>query len=120
MGSDILARALLDTVVGEKAHEGEVLTTMKGTELSGMAYEPLYRFEGITDRREKAWYVITDDYVTLTDGTGIVHIAPAFGEDDARVGREIRSALCAAGGYARAVRGRHRPGRAWSSKRSIP
>ena len=84
----ILAQALLHAVFGEKAHEGQVLKTMKGAELCGTAYEPLYRFEGITYPREKGWYVVSDDYVTLTDGTGIVHIAPAFGEDDARVGRD--------------------------------
>ena len=70
----IMARALLESVMGEGM---EILATMKGSELAGMEYEPLYRF-----------IVITGDYVTLTDGTGIVHIAPAFGEDDARVGRE--------------------------------
>ena len=84
----ILAQALLHAVFGEKAHEGQVLKTMKGAELCGMAYEPLYRFEGVSYPREKGWYVVSDDYVTLTDGTGIVHIAPAFGEDDARVGRD--------------------------------
>ena len=84
----ILAQALLHAVFGEKTHEGQVLKTMKGAELCGTAYEPLYRFEGITYPREKGWYVVSDDYVTLTDGTGIVHIAPAFGEDDARVGRD--------------------------------
>ena len=84
----ILAQALLHAVFGEKAHEGQVLKIMKGAELCGTAYEPLYRFEGITYPREKGWYVVSDDYVTLTDGTGIVHIAPAFGEDDARVGRD--------------------------------
>ena len=84
----ILAQALLHAVFGEKAHEGQVLKTMKGAELCGTAYEPLYRFEGVSYPREKGWYVVSDDYVTLTDGTGIVHIAPAFGEDDARVGRD--------------------------------
>lgn len=86
----IMAQALLHAVFGEKTHEGQVLKTMKGAELCGTAYEPLYRFEGITYPREKGWYVVSDDYVTLTDGTGIVHIAPAFGEDDARVGRDNR------------------------------
>ena len=84
----ILVQALLHAVFGEKAHEGQVLKTMKGAELCGTAYEPLYRFEGVSYPREKGWYVVSDDYVTLTDGTGIVHIAPAFGEDDARVGRD--------------------------------
>ena len=84
----ILAQALLHAVFGEKAHEGQVLKTMKGAELCGTAYEPLYRFEGITYPREKGWYVVSDDYVTLTDGTGVVHTAPAFGEDDSKVGRK--------------------------------
>ena len=84
----ILAQVLLHAVFGEKAHEGQVLKTMKGAELCGTAYEPLYRFEGVSYPREKGWYVVSDDYVTLTDGTGIGHIAPAFGEDDARVGRD--------------------------------
>ena len=78
----IMARALLESVMGEGM---EILATMKGSELAGMEYEPLYRF---IEPEKPAWRVITGDYVTLTDGTGIVHIAPAFGEDDARVGRE--------------------------------
>ena len=78
----IMARALLESVMGEGM---EILATMKGSELTGMEYEPLYRF---IEPEKPAWRVITGDYVTLTDGTGIVHIAPAFGEDDARVGRE--------------------------------
>ena len=78
----IMARALLESVMGEGM---EILATMKGSELADMEYEPLYRF---IEPEKPAWRVITGDYVTLTDGTGIVHIAPAFGEDDARVGRE--------------------------------
>ena len=53
----ILAQALLHAVFGEKAHEGQVLKTMKGAELCGMAYEPLYRFEGVSYPREKGWYL---------------------------------------------------------------
>jgi len=83
-----LAEALIHTVFGEKSHEGMVVKTMPGSELCGMEYEQLYRFDGVKYPREKGWYVVSDDYVTLTDGTGIVHIAPAFGEDDARVGRD--------------------------------
>ena len=83
-----LAQALLHTVFGEKSHEGTVTKTMLGSEMCGMEYEQLYRFDGVTYPREKGWYVVSDDYVTLTDGTGIVHTAPAFGEDDARVGRD--------------------------------
>ncbi len=83
----ILAEALVNTVFGEHAAEGKVLKTVKGAQLEGMEYEPLYRFDGVTYPREKGWYVVSDDYVTLTDGTGIVHTAPAFGEDDARIGK---------------------------------
>ncbi len=78
----ILAKALADQVLEEYTE----VRTVKGASLIGMEYEPLYPFAGKT--REKGWYVVADDYVTLTDGTGIVHTAPAFGEDDARVGRE--------------------------------
>lgn len=78
-----LAKALVESLFAEK--EISILDTMKGEALVGINYEPLYRFE---TPREKAWYVVADDYVTLSDGSGIVHIAPAFGEDDARVGRE--------------------------------
>ncbi len=83
-----LAEALVHTVFGEEAHEGKVLRTIPGSELCGMEYEQLYRFDGYAYPREKGWYVVSDDYVTLSDGSGIVHIAPAFGEDDARVGRD--------------------------------
>lgn len=78
----ILAEALLQSVIGE---DYEVIEKYKGEELKGMEYEPLFDFAK-TDK--KAFYIVADSYVTLTDGTGIVHIAPAFGEDDARVGRE--------------------------------
>ena len=78
-----LAAALCDTVLGEG--EYTVLQTYKGADLEGKEYEPLFDF---VSPKEKCWYVVCDDYVTLTDGTGIVHIAPAFGEDDAKVGRK--------------------------------
>ncbi|WP_369297473.1 isoleucine--tRNA ligase [uncultured Neglectibacter sp.] len=78
-----LARALCDTVLGEG--EYEILQEYKGAELEHKEYEPLFDF---VSPKEKCWYVVCDDYVTLTDGTGIVHIAPAFGEDDAKVGRK--------------------------------
>lgn len=77
-----MAQALLDTVLGEGSYT--VLETMTGLELEHKEYEPLYRF---VQPSEKCWYVTCADYVTLTDGTGVVHIAPAFGEDDAQVGR---------------------------------
>ena len=80
----ILAEALADSVLKEKF---EVVRKMVGTDLCQTDYEPLYPFVKDTVKG-RAWYVVADNYVTLTDGTGIVHIAPAFGEDDARVGRE--------------------------------
>lgn len=78
-----LAQALCDAVLGEG--EYEVLAHFKGAELEYKEYEPLFDF---VSPKEKCWYVVCDDYVTLTDGTGVVHIAPAFGEDDAKVGRK--------------------------------
>jgi isoleucyl-tRNA synthetase len=77
----ILAEALLSVLEGDH----EVVERVKGRELLDLEYEPLYSFVE-TDRRSH--YVIAGDFVTLEDGTGIVHIAPAFGEDDYRVGRE--------------------------------
>ena len=78
-----LAHALCDTVLGEGAYT--VLESYKGKDLEYKEYEPLFRF---VQPKEKCWYVTCDNYVTLTDGTGVVHIAPAFGEDDANVGRK--------------------------------
>ena len=89
-----MACALLDTVLGRLAEEGkaayEVLETYKGTDLEGKEYEPLYQCAADCAQKQnkKAFYVVCDEYVTLTDGTGVVHIAPAFGEDDANVGRK--------------------------------
>ncbi len=89
-----MAEALLNTILGplaEKSEEAyEVLETFKGQELEFKEYEPLYACaaEGIKNQNKKAFYVTCDDYVTLTDGTGVVHIAPAFGEDDAKVCRK--------------------------------
>ncbi|WP_130836082.1 isoleucine--tRNA ligase [Lachnoclostridium sp. Marseille-P6806] len=89
-----MASALLDKVLGPLAEDGEsayeVLARMKGAELEYREYEPLYQCaKDAADRQhKKAFFVYCDDYVTMTDGTGIVHIAPAFGEDDARVGRK--------------------------------
>ena len=77
----IMAVALLDTVLGEGNYE--ILETMKGTDLEHTRYEPLFDF---IESDPKGFYVVCDSYVTLTDGTGVVHSAPAFGEDDARVG----------------------------------
>ena len=82
----VMAKALIETVFSpEDVAQIQILDTFTGDKLVGTEYEPLWRF---ASPREKAWYVVSDPYVTLTDGTGIVHIAPAFGEDDARIGRE--------------------------------
>ena len=89
-----MAEALLDTVLGKLATEDEkayeVLETMKGADLEHKEYEPLYECaKAIADKqRKKGFFVTCDTYVTMSDGTGIVHIAPAFGEDDANVGRK--------------------------------
>ena len=82
----ILAKALVDAVFGEAEKPNlTVGAPFKGETLRGLAYAPLFPYASV---QEKAWYVVCDPYVTLTDGSGIVHIAPAFGEDDARLGRE--------------------------------
>ena len=86
----IMADALIPAIMGDKEITNK--TTFPGSDLVGMKYEPLFDFQrevirGV-ENEENAWIVVADDYVTMTDGTGIVHIAPAFGEDDARVGRE--------------------------------
>ena len=78
----ILAEALVDSVISENY---DVLKKYVGNDLYGMEYEPLFDFANLD---KKAYFVVADSYVTLTDGTGVVHIAPAFGEDDARVGRD--------------------------------
>ena len=84
----ILAEALISKVFGENA-EVEILEKYVGKDLEGREYEPLYECAGKVAEQQgkKAHFVTCDDYVTMTDGTGIVHIAPAFGEDDARIGR---------------------------------
>ena len=90
----ILAKALADRVLGKLAEEEtpayEILETYKGTDLEYRPYEPLFEAAGksASKQRKKAHFVTCDHYVTMTDGTGIVHIAPAFGEDDGRIGRE--------------------------------
>ena len=83
-----IAQALADKVLGEDAYN--VLENYKGTDLEYKEYEPLYSCAAVHAEKQnkKAFYVVCDTYVTLTDGTGIVHIAPAFGEDDAKVGRK--------------------------------
>ena len=82
-----LAEALMDSVFADSWGDREVLATMKGSELEYRKYEPLYPF-ATKDVQDKAFFVICDDYVTTEDGTGIVHTAPAFGEDDNRVCRK--------------------------------
>ena len=91
-----MAEALLDTVLGKLADEEagtkayEVLETYKGKDLEYKEYEPLFdcAVDICEKQHKKGYYVTCADYVTLTDGTGVVHIAPAFGEDDAQVGRK--------------------------------
>lgn len=79
----ILADALVSAVFEEGTYEK--IDVKKGKEYEFVSYEPLFDFYTGND---KAFYITCDGYVTLTDGTGIVHIAPAFGEDDAKVGRK--------------------------------
>ena len=89
-----MAEALLDKVLGKLAKDDEpayeILEKYKGTDLERKEYEPLFACAGeaAAKQRKKAHFVTCDNYVTMSDGTGIVHIAPAFGEDDSRVGRE--------------------------------
>ena len=88
-----MAEALLDKVLGKLATEDapayEVLESYKGIDLEGKEYEPLFSYvKPLCEKQnKKAFFITADSYVTMTDGTGIVHIAPAFGEDDAKVGR---------------------------------
>ena len=89
-----MAEALLDKVLGKLAKEEgqkayEILETYKGTDLEYKEYEPLFACAGeaAAKQKKKAHFVTCDNYVTMSDGTGIVHIAPAFGEDDSRIGR---------------------------------
>ena len=85
----IMADALIESVLGEKEITNK--TTFPGRDLQGLRYEPLFDFQKAAlegkPNAENAFQVVVDDYVTMTDGTGVVHQAPAFGEDDARVGR---------------------------------
>jgi len=91
-----IAQALADKVLGQLLEEGdegkayEVLETYKGTDLERKEFVPLYDCAAkvAKNQHKKGFYVTCDDYVTMSDGTGIVHIAPAFGEDDAKVGRK--------------------------------
>ena len=88
-----MAEALLDKVLGKLAKDDEpayeILEKYKGTDLERREYEPLFACAGeaAAKQKKKAHFVTCDNYVTMSDGTGIVHIAPAFGEDDSRIGR---------------------------------
>lgn len=87
----ILARALLSANLGEDWEQSWAIDeTFTGKDLAGLRYQPLFAFQtaAVGKGAEKAWVVVADGYVTTEDGTGIVHMAPAFGEDDARVCRE--------------------------------
>ena len=81
----ILAAALVDKVLGEGA---KVVATRKGAELVGMRYEPPFRYA--EPEGGPAWQVVDADFVSLDSGSGLVHLAPAFGEDDFRVCKEKR------------------------------
>ena len=83
-----MAQALCDTVLGEGTYD--VLETFVGKDLEYKEYEPLFDYAVATCEKQhkKVFYIVCDNYVTLTDGTGVVHIAPAFGEDDSKVGRK--------------------------------
>ena len=83
-----MAQALCDTVLGEGTYD--VLETFVGKDLEYKEYEPLFDYAVATCEKQhkKAFYIVCDNYVTLTDGTGVVQIAPAFGEDDSKVGRK--------------------------------
>ncbi len=89
-----MAQALLDTVLGKLSEDGkdayEVLETYAGKDLEGKEYEPLFACAAAVAEKQhkKGFFITCDGYVTMADGTGIVHIAPAFGEDDAKVGRK--------------------------------
>ena len=75
-----MAEALMDTVLGEGNYE--IIERMKGKDLEYVHYEPLFPF---MEKYPNAYFVTCDDYVTLTDGTGIVHTSYAYGEEDYRV-----------------------------------
>lgn len=81
----IMAKALIPAIFSDKAVE--IIAEMPGVDLKGMEYVPLFDF-AVGKLKKKAWVVVCDEYVTMSDGTGIVHIAPAYGEDDNRVCRE--------------------------------
>ncbi len=85
-----MAEALMEKVLGSREITWEILDSFKGTALEGREYEPLFECaaEKAVAQKKKAHFVTCDSYVTMSDGTGIVHIAPAFGEDDSRIGKK--------------------------------
>ncbi len=92
----VMAKALVEQVLGgEEKPAPEIIAEFKGCELEYLEYEPLYACAGDKVEKQKGhgFYVTCDDYVTMTDGTGIVHIAPAFGEDDSRIGKKYNIPL---------------------------
>lgn len=82
-----VAEALAEEVLGA---DYKILKKIKGSELEGKKYEPLFPYadQAIEESKKEAYFVTIDSYVTMEEGTGIVHIAPAFGDDDSRIGRE--------------------------------
>ena len=86
-----MAEYLVPAVLGDEA---KVLDTFPGKTLEYREYEPLF---DLVHPAKKGWYITCNDYVTLTDGTGVVHTAPAFGEDDAKVGRAYDLPACPTG-----------------------
>lgn len=82
-----MAKERLNSVLAEQAYE--IVEEYRGQDLLGIEYEPLFPYAKnmVAQSKQKAWYIVGGEYVTVTDGTGIVHIAPAFGEDDAQIGR---------------------------------
>lgn len=82
-----VAKERLASVLVEQKYE--IVEEYRGQDLLGIEYEPLFPYAKnmVAQTKQKAWYVVGGEYVTVTDGTGIVHIAPAFGEDDAQIGR---------------------------------
>ena len=84
-----VAEALIESVLGKDV---KIIEKMQGKELEGMRYEPLFPYakDIIAQSHKDAYFVTVDTYVTMDEGTGIVHIAPAFGDDDARVGKEYK------------------------------
>lgn len=82
-----MAKALVEKIMGEDS-DLEILVTCKGKDLEYKEYEPLFDFVKELKQDKKGYYIVCDSYVTMEDGTGIVHIAPAFGEDDYRIGQK--------------------------------